>query len=290
MRKPDFISVGVNKAGTTYLYRLLLQNNKFFKAKEKEIDFFHGEDVYDINKYLSYFQKAKNDQIAYDLTTTYYFKGKVFQQITKEFPDTKIVIFLRNPVKKAISNYHFNNFLYNTKYSLEDNIQTYKDKPSCDFNTYEHPHIKIIESSFYFKIFEKWISFYKENLKVIIFEELIKNPQEVMDDLHDFLNIERFEYSPSVDKMETVKIRNEFIRISMSLFDKSIKFIFSNQKTRNKFLRISKYIKRKTGVKAADPISEESLSYLKSIYKDDVANLSKLINKDLTKLWGFDKE
>lgn len=289
--EPDFICLGANKAGTTFFYNLLKQNNMFFKAKQKEFNLFGYDDLSkkEIKEYFKSF-KNKDDKIAYDLSTVYFRHAYSIETLSNLMPDKKYILFLRHPSKRAISHHHFNNFLYNENHSLNDTINTYKLN-KFNYNSIinkrkknkEHLMSEVIDSSFYYKKLRKIYQFVpKENLFIIIFEEFIQNPQKTMDDFHSFLKIPGFSYEINTEKMETTKTP-EVIRIPIKAIDKLLKL--TPKKVKDFGLRCTKYIKRKTGHKVNKEDDLLFLEELNNIFLDDVNQLSLLINKDVKKIW-----
>ncbi|WP_251941485.1 sulfotransferase domain-containing protein [Salinibacter ruber] len=109
---PNFMIVGTQKGGTTYLYKRLVQHPKVLSAEKKEIHYF--DDYYNksTNWYRSHFptkmQMKINNQYITGEATPYYLYDKLSpKRIASIVPNVKIIILLRNPVKRAISHYWY---------------------------------------------------------------------------------------------------------------------------------------------------------------------------------------
>src|SRR5688572_24794348 len=99
----DFLIVGVQKAGTTFLAKVLSENRGIYFSDEKELFFFSQK----VNRrafetYLhENFWKAQSDQLAGEGTTTYFQTPRACKQILDYLgPDIKIIVCLRHPVER----------------------------------------------------------------------------------------------------------------------------------------------------------------------------------------------
>jgi Sulfotransferase domain len=106
--KPDFLIVGAEKSGTTWLKHVLNENPEIFIPSEKEIHFFDKEINYKkgMKWYREYFKKHEN-QTCGEITPGY-LSGSALcaERIKASLPNVKLIAILRNPIDRAISNYH----------------------------------------------------------------------------------------------------------------------------------------------------------------------------------------
>ena len=102
MRVPDFICVGAQKAGTTWLYKQISRHPQVL-LRTKELDFFFKIPTLDLNWYSAHFDEALTFQLCGDISPNYAaFVGRV-RQIYYFCPDARIIHLLRNPVERAFS-------------------------------------------------------------------------------------------------------------------------------------------------------------------------------------------
>ena len=129
--------------------------------------------------------------------------------------------------------------------------------------------------------FRYQIIFGKNNVKVILFDELKKDPEKLMSEIFSFLQVNQF--STNVVHREKSSVRNNIFRniylrnarIYKKIIPKSIIKAFVNR------------IESRLPVKERknDEISNELRNDLVSIYKEDIKSTSDLVQMDLNHLW-----
>jgi hypothetical protein len=107
---PDFLIIGAQKGGTTYLYNVLRRHPYFQAAVKKEIHFFDtprfGRGV---DWYRTHFpqQQHRNGQrvITGEASPYYLFYPHAARRVAETIPQAKLIVLLRNPVDRAYSDY-----------------------------------------------------------------------------------------------------------------------------------------------------------------------------------------
>jgi hypothetical protein len=123
--RPDFLLIGAQKSGTTWLWRVLDQHPGTDLPRKKEIHFFGGVENYRKGKewYYSHFEGLDSSKVIGEASTTYLYDNIPFwynpsssievdcslpaipELITNELPNIKIIAILRDPVWRAVSAY-----------------------------------------------------------------------------------------------------------------------------------------------------------------------------------------
>ena len=107
-RKINFIIIGAQKAGTTFLHNILNTSNDIYIPLEKELPFFLEDNIDDESYkkfFLKYFNKSKPNQIIGTSTPQYMMYPNSFSNIKERLPDVKLIVVLREPIKRLISHY-----------------------------------------------------------------------------------------------------------------------------------------------------------------------------------------
>ena len=129
--RPNFFMVGAPKTGTSSFFNYLSEHPDIFLPAVKELHYFSYPEVsdtyYDIpfvtseSEYLRLFDGRRNEKMAGDLSPSYLFQSRAAERILRFQPDARIIISLRNPIKRAISHY------------LMDVRLGYQDRPLAEF-------------------------------------------------------------------------------------------------------------------------------------------------------------
>ncbi len=116
---PDFIIVGTKRGGTTSLWNNLLQHPEILglypqNRGRKSTDYFFNEGYASQRWYRSHFpskprvsRRARQGlkSVSGEASPYYMYGPHCLARIAREFPDTKIIILLRDPVERAYSHF-----------------------------------------------------------------------------------------------------------------------------------------------------------------------------------------
>jgi tetratricopeptide (TPR) repeat protein len=193
---PDFIIAGASKSGTSSIYYYLSRHPQVLLSHKKELDFYWQNFERGIDWYLAHFPTITDraDFFTGEATPNYLRFPQVAQRIKDTFPQTKIIILLRNPVDRAISwHYHkFNTGL--TKLDLAtaiateiERLATISEAEITDTGYYNPDNIM---SSLYLYKLKPWIEVLGRNQFLILkSEDFYLNPQESMEQTFKFLDL-----------------------------------------------------------------------------------------------------
>lgn len=104
-RLPQFLGIGVQKGGTTTLQRLLEQHPDAFLPVAKELHFFSLHFAQGEGWYRQQFAGAGAGQRCGEITPYYVFHPAAPQRIAALLPGVKLIVLLRDPVERALSQY-----------------------------------------------------------------------------------------------------------------------------------------------------------------------------------------
>jgi len=279
---PNFFIVGAPRAGTTSLYEYLKNCENVFMSPIKETYFFSpnvnmklilSKPVKNQKDYQKLFHNVKTEKAIGEATPSYLWDPDSAKLIHEKIPNARIIIILRNPIDRAFSHYLWLVSLGKENLSFSEAIKkSLSAKP--DFSG------RIIDGGMYSNQIQRYLDeFGQKQIKIIIFEEFLKNPKLFLEDTLKFLDIdsnppEIFEafnsYVEPRGKLAKSIIQNKFLQKLGTSLPQTI----ASQATK---------ILDKKAVKPK--ISESNMKMLKNIYSEDVKNLKSILNKDL--LWNF---
>lgn len=105
-RRPDFLIIGAQKAGTSSLESFLGRHPQINRAKRKEVGFFSRDRVYSRGPrwYARQFPFRRSPGVRlFEATPAYLYYPFVAERILDFNPRIKLIIVLRNPVERAFS-------------------------------------------------------------------------------------------------------------------------------------------------------------------------------------------
>jgi len=280
---PNFFIVGTAKAGTTSLYEYLKEVPGIYMSPVKEPNYFSVNTTpsnleispyQDKTKYQDLFRKVKNEKIIGEASPTYLADPDSPKLIHKVSPNAKILISLRDPVERIFSFYLMLVRLGATKLSfhevIELSLKTEKEG--------EAPKL-LLARGLYFENVKRYIdTFGSDQVKIIIFEEFIKNPRAAVNEILKFLGINyKFEAFDST-------VYNPFTIVRGSI----AQYFMKNKKIRKiseKFIpKSGRRVLRETLLqkKQSKPKMEgKDIETLRNLYKNDVKKIKDLLGNNI---------
>lgn len=296
---PNLLVVGAAKCGTSSLHKYLDQHPQIFMSKVKEPRFISsqvnpfplngpGDDkveawyVKDYEGYSRLFEGSDGYPVVGESSAdTLYFYKRTIPVIKQYHGDPRIIIMLRNPVKRAFSAYQHLVRDLREELSFEEGL---REEPNRIKNNWELIyHYKAV--SLYYDAVKAFLDNFS-SVKIILTEDQEKRPQQVLRDIFRFLGVD-----PNCDI-------NTEIRYNMSGKPKSQwlhQFFFEGNMAR----RLAKPIvhtlfSHETRVRIAQKIQEKNLTRLtinpdtkrslQEYFEEDIRKLETLLNRDLS-IW-----
>ena len=140
---PQIISPGVQKAGTTFVYKFLTHHPNVAKTlPEKELNYFlDGAYLAGVEHYAREFI-TNSSLINLDFTPRYFMVPESAELIYKTNRATRFIVLLRDPVERAYSHFRYQQILYARK----NGNSTCSDRLSITFKQYLMEEYKILKS------------------------------------------------------------------------------------------------------------------------------------------------
>jgi len=307
--KPNLFIVGAAKSGTTSVASYLEKHSKIFISPIKEPHYFskditpeeftqkiakdslfdmdeylsnetlekkHINFIKNIEDYLSLYRDVDNEIIIGEASTGYLFSKESAKEIYKFNPNSKIIIILRDPVQRAYSHWKMN-----LASGVEDNKSPFIETMEKDFLAENKGFCKnhlYLDIGLYSEDVTRYINIFpRDNIKIILFEELVKNTEQVIVEILFFLNLESLDIDYSVKKNVS----------------KRIKYAWMHKL--NSKIKLTKFIPKKLLTVVKDLFVTESFPELRredekylyeNYFKEDVSSLEKILNVNLQE-WKY---
>ena len=217
---PDFFVIGAGRTGTTSLYHYLDQHPSLSKSAYDELGFFDVNFHLGLHWYRSLFPsiftkfriKLKTHFfMTYDVTPSYVRRPWIARRMKKLFPDTKLIIVLRNPIDKAQSHYYLSKKFGETRTFEEFIEEDINDILEWDIGSKDDYYFATkVENSklargFYVEQLPVWFELFSKNqILIISSEDLASNTKNVINNIFQFLNLPKYEI-PNIEKVNVSK-------------------------------------------------------------------------------------
>ncbi len=178
-KKVNMFIAGVNKAGTTWIFHLLKNHPDIQFSSKKELNYFDQTYPEKLEEYHSYFDFDLEKKYFAEGTPAYIRSADTAEKIKEYNPEAKIIIMLRDPIKRLLSQFYFRKQIGKIpeKLTIEQAINS-KD-------------IIIVSDSHYEKLIPPWLRIFNQNnIKIISMEKALKNMTEFWSDIQKFLDIQ----------------------------------------------------------------------------------------------------
>jgi hypothetical protein len=284
-KKPNFLIVGAAKAGTTSVAKYLDQHPDVFMPEKKELRFFIADVIRNINpkdpllelilkhsvldeeEYFELFDVKEKCAGEASVHYLYHYKQAI-PKILNKVGDIPIIIILRNPVDRAISNWQY---IRKDYYTFEEALKREEIRKENNYNSFWYYK----SLGLYFDQVKAYMDSFS-NVKIILFEDLKNDSTLITHEIFEFLNLSK------IASLDTNKIYNTRVNcIPKSKFLKLIK----DSRIHNRFIKFLKFLSLEElfYTEKSKKIDTALRLDLVQFYKPNVVKLESLINRDLSK-------
>lgn len=184
------ICAGQMKAGTTLLYDHLVRHPGIRKGQRKELHYFDTVEHPSKAEYDGLF--APGEGLKMDITPFYMYYAPSVERMAQTLDPSKVavVVLLRDPVERAFSHYRMRK-----AQGMED--QPFEQCPALEpERTARGFHDLQLYSYFTRGLYVSQLdrlyqAFPRENVRVLLFEDFVRDQQRYVDEICDFVGLER---------------------------------------------------------------------------------------------------
>jgi hypothetical protein len=286
----DFIGIGAEKAATYWIADCLREHPEICFSREKEIAFFNAYDQHllqakndkykrGIGWYQSRFRHCQPGKLKGEYTPTYLYSREAASRIHHHFPQVKLIVCLRNPVKRAFSQY-----LHDRSIGLLKDI-TFEQALS--------QHSSYIEKGLYYKYLSYYFELFpRENILVLLVEDIRANKEAAVKSIYSFLGLQNQDFiPPSINKNPNTAsaprvawLNYLLLHTEYFLRDRELTWVLNvleDTGIRKAVFNFSYYINRKPLTRYPEML-DETAQKLRLAFREDIQNLEPLIQHDLS--------
>jgi hypothetical protein len=204
-RLPTFLGLGVQKGGTTTLQKLLEQHPEVFLPPAKELHYFSLHYSRGVDWYRQQFTLAGTKKRIGEITPYYLFHPAAPRRIHALLPQARLVVLLRDPVERALSQLFHSRRLGLEPLGLEEALEAEPQRlahaevvleadDGCHFSHQENSYLS--RSRYGEQLQRLETLFPKEQLLVLRSEDLFEDPVQIWSRLLEFLELEDWPLPP----------------------------------------------------------------------------------------------
>lgn len=201
---PQFFVIGVQRGGTSSLFRLLANHPNVRRGLRKETEYFsryyrRGDGWYRANFPLEITLRVHN-QSTFEATPDYLYSPLAPERLTAAHPTAPLVVILRDPVARAWSHYQhmrrlgfepldFEEALYEEPRRIAGKAREYATDPAA---VRAALWFSYLDRGRYVTQLERWLEcIERHQLLIIFFEDLIRRPADTFANVCSHVGLEQ---------------------------------------------------------------------------------------------------
>lgn len=277
MVKPSFIGIGAQKCASTWLFEILSDHPEVALSEPKELDFFSKYYDRGFQWYERHFPCRRGARAVGEISPSYFQEPVVPARVQSYLPNARILVSLRDPVERAVSNHkhevrlgHFKGADLSFEAGLANNPM-------------------YIDQGLYATHLSRWFEYFPhERILVVLFEDVVADPAAVAHAVYAFLDVDS-SYRPQALNKKS----NESHFIRYRLLDDWRKRMRTRAKGAGLGLlwdaagrlglqRLYRRFNRLSSERVIPPVTDATLRELRARFADEVDRLERLIQRPLT--------
>jgi len=182
---PEAVVIGVRKGGTRALLEFINMNSRIRRAKS-ETHFYDNNYEKGRSWYLDQMPAVLPSQICMEKTPGYFHTAGVPKKLYEMNNQTKLVLIVRNPVDRLISDYNQFRSRHLERGNDYPPLEHFLFTPAGNINIGYQP----LQRSIYHYHLVRWMRYFPHNqIHIVDGDKFIKQPWEGLKKLEDFLEI-----------------------------------------------------------------------------------------------------
>jgi len=303
---PNFFLVGAGKAGTTSLYHYLRQHPAIYMSPVKEPCYFADEIraknigraflenlerqtrrhpellgagpikplawiAQDWEDYLRLFRDARGQPAIGEATASYLWSSTAAANIRRAIPHAKIIMMLRDPAERALSQYLHQLAAGYTRETFRRHLDRCLRDPHRELSIY-YP---FLEAGLYAAQVKRFLDLFPpQQVRIYWFEEAWRDPKLLLENLFTFLG---------VDPGLPIDTSRKYLERGAPRFPRAHHYLKRLAAPLRAAIPASLHSRlRRAAFAPAPSLTPADRQFLIDYYREDIHRLSQLLSRDLT--------
>lgn len=271
-----FLGIGAQKCASSWVHDILADHPEVAVPKTKEVDFFSYRFEYGFRWYESHWADRPDAQSTGEVSPSYFHEPGVVERARSYRPDLKVVVSLRDPVERALSQHR--------------HLVRLGRVPGHDlsFESALTTNPTYIDQGRYFTHLSRWIqAFGVRNVHVMLMDDIRRDPADVARGLYRFLGISERHRSRALRHVsnESFVPRHQMLeravgglRVGMERIGAGTAWrLFGQTGARTVYRKLN----RLPSAAVIPPPSAKTLAQLRSELASEMNLLGELLNRDI---------
>jgi hypothetical protein len=277
-RLPNFIYIGPDKAGSTWIYDVLSWHPDVFMSSAKDIGFFDQHFSRGPEWYRRRFADADDEEIVGEASHNYLYSSKAPERIERILgDDICLMVNLREPAKRAFSSY-----LHFRKHGLFDG--PFEEALQEIDELVDHGRYATYVSN-YFEVFDR------DQVLVTMFDDLKDDAAAFAEDLFASLGLGRREIPEELQGKSLpaseprLKVVSQIVKYGAMAARKMGLVELIGQIKRSRL--VQRLLYRPLDEEEKPRPDDETMNRLRDEFHEEVLRLDELVEHDVAERWGY---
>jgi hypothetical protein len=274
-RLPNFIYIGPDKAGSSWLHEALIAHPQVFMSPAKDLYFFDRYFDKGVDWYAGHFARSGDRPIVGEVCQDYLFEPTAAGRMASVLPEPRFMVNLRDPVDRALSSYLYMVRIGEHPGSFSEALAT---RPILlDHSRYGSALARFVEA------------FGRDRIYLGVFDDLVEDPQAFFSSLLEWLGVEPQELRPDLlgIRLPASKARSPVVaRLVRDVADWVRRHDGAEAVGR---IKRSQRVQRLLYVPLAQKpaVSDEDSEHIRSVLHDDIVAVEEMFGIELRRRWKW---
>tara|TARA_A100001037_G_scaffold76055_1_gene68196 strand:+ start:10079 stop:10924 length:846 start_codon:yes stop_codon:yes gene_type:complete len=275
--KMDFIGIGAQKCASTWISTVLRAHPDIAMPAEEPLDFFSYRFENGYRWYEAEVASVSGKACRGEMSQSYFHEPGVVERVREYRDDIKIVVSLRDPVERALSQHR--------------HLVRLGAVPSADlsFETALATNPTYREQGLYFRHLSRWLEVFRQDqVHITLMEDIRKDPDHVARSLYRFLGVNE-DYVPQdlhEKRNESYVARSRATHRVMRGLSRTIRSVGGETVWRSLggagFRRLYRNLNHRPVTDLVPDPNPATLAELRAFYATDLGQLGALLQRDVT--------